>query len=266
MAAGPHVAPSATRRTFDYWALRYRRAWRRSLAPSLVVPALYLVVVGVVLGGLVDRSPEAAAQLGSTPYLAFVAPAVVAVAALLVASGEATFPVLGAVQTTHTYAAMLATPLRVVDVVAGQLLWIALRVGVVCGALLVVVVALGAARSPGVVLVLPVALLVGVTFAAWLSAFSVTQRHDAAILGWMRLGAVPLQLFSGVLFPIDALPGALRALIACTPLWHGVELSRQLSLGTATATSVLVHGGYLVVAAGAGVAVAVRAFRWRLVG
>jgi lipooligosaccharide transport system permease protein len=49
----------------------------------------------------------------------------------------------------------------------------------------------------------------------------------------MRLGIIPLFLFSGTFFPLEQLPAGLRPVAWVTPLWHGVELCRGLTTGEA---------------------------------
>ena len=47
----------------------------------------------------------------------------------------------------------------------------------------------------------------------------------------MRLGILPLFLFSGTFFPISELPNWLEPLAVLSPLWHGVELARAATTG-----------------------------------
>jgi len=80
----------------------------------------------------------------------------------------------------------------------------------------------------------------------------------------MRFLMIPLFLFSGTFFPITQLPAWLRPLAYVTPLWHGVELCRTLSLGTADLGGAAVHVAYLLAFALAGCLVAQRTYRKRL--
>jgi lipooligosaccharide transport system permease protein len=75
---------------------------------------------------------------------------------------------------------------------------------------------------------------------------------------------VPMFLFSGTFFPIEELPDALEPVAYVTPLWHGVDLARELSLGTAGLGAGLLHAGYLAAWVLAGTAVAAITFRRRL--
>jgi lipooligosaccharide transport system permease protein len=258
----PVAAPPALRVT-AYFARAYRRTWRASVVTTFLNPVLYLAAMGVGLGHFVNRGGHQS-LLGGVSYLQFVAPALAAVTAATTAAGEATYPVMGALRWLKTYFAMLATPLRVGDVLAGHLAWMAARVAAAVGAYLVVMAVFGTTPSWETVAVLPVGVLVGLAFAAPLTAFSAAQENDNSFSLIFRLGLVPLFLFSGVFFPISVLPAGLRVVAYATPLWHGVALCRSLTLGRATAGPAAVHVAYLVAAAGLGAAVAHRTFARRM--
>jgi lipooligosaccharide transport system permease protein len=225
-------------------------------------PVLYLAALGVGLGALVDRSDPG--SLDGVAYLTFVAPGLLAATAMQVAAGEAGQPVRGAVQWTKAYHAMLATPLDVSDVLRGHLLWILSRIATSCAVYAGVMAAFGAFDSPWAALALPVAVLTGMAFAAPIAAFAVTQDRDVGFAVLSRFVVVPMFMFSGTFFPIDELPGALRLIAYVTPLWHGVDLARELCLGTAGVGASLLHAGYLGAWVVAGTAAAATTYRRRL--
>lgn len=255
------VPPSL--RTVGYFARAYRRTWRASIVTTFVTPVLYLTAMGVGLGSFVNKGGHTA-SLGGVSYLQFVAPALAATTAATIAASEATFPVMGAIKWTKTYFAMLATPLRVADVLAGHMTWIAIRAGTAVTAYLVVMAAFGTTESPASIGVLPVGVLVGMAFATPLAAFSATQENDSSLSLVFRLGIIPLFLFSGVFFPISQLPVGLRVIAYMTPLWHGVDLCRQLTFGQVDAVSCALHLLYLTALAGIGSILASRVYHARL--
>jgi lipooligosaccharide transport system permease protein len=249
-------------REFRFWLTDYRRTWRSSIYSSLLNPLLYLGAMGLGLGTLVDR--HGTASLGGVRYVVFLAPALLAATAMQTAIHECTFPVFGSVKWNKTYQAAAASPLRPADVFHGHLLFVTMRLTMNCAIFLAVAAALGAVTTPWLALALPVAVLTGVTFAAPVEAWSVTRNRDASFAMIFRFGMIPLLLFSGTFFPVTQLPAWIRPLAYVTPLWHGVTLCRQLSLGTATLGGALVHVAYLAAVAVAGVLVGNRAYRWRL--
>lgn len=257
------VTIPAPLRAVEYFALAYRRTWRGSIMTTFVTPVLYLAAMGVGLGSFVNKGGNAAA-LGHQSYLHFVAPALAAATAAQTATSEATFPVMGAIKWTRTYYAMIATPLRIVDVLVSHLTWIAIRVAMAVGAYLIVMAAFGATPSLDAIAVFPVGILIGMAFAAPLAGFAATQENDGSLSLVFRLGLIPLFLFSGVFFPISQLPQGVRFIAYVTPLWHGVDLCRQLTLGHVSLGAAIGHLAYLVGLTAAGVFVAYRTFVWKL--
>jgi len=258
------VGVQATMRSLEYWLFKYRRTWRGSLVSTFANPLLYLAAMGVGLGSLVNRS-AGASQLGGVPYLAFIAPGMLAAAAMQIASGEATYPVMGSIKWLKTYHAMLATPLGTGDVLRGHLSYMAVRLTIASSAFLVVMAMFGAVHSPLGVLALPAAVLTGLAFATPITAFAATRENDSAFALLYRLGIVPMFLFSAVFFPLDRLPALLRPVAYATPLWHGVDLCRGLTLGTGlTAGRAALHVTYLALLTAAGYAAARVSYRKEL--
>lgn len=250
-------------RVTGYMARAYGRTWRASIMTTFVNPVLYLLAMGVGLGSFINKSAGHAA-LGHQTYLHFVAPALAATAAATTAASESMFPIMGAIKWQRTYYAMLATPLRVGDVLAGHLTWIGLRIATAVASYLIVMACFGTIFSYQAIAILPVGILTGAAFAAPMAAFAATQDTDAGFSLVFRLGVVPLFLFSGVFFPLAQLPVGLRVIAWVTPLWNGVALCRPLAAGTVTATGLVGHLAYFVTVIGAGLVAARVTFRRRL--
>jgi lipooligosaccharide transport system permease protein len=235
--------------------------WRGSVVSSVLNPVLYLTALGVGLGKLVNNGAH---PLGVS-YVSYVAPGLLAAVAMQIASFESTYPVMAAIRWTRTYHAMLATPLRIRDVMVGHQLYFASRVAASTGIYLVALAAFGALHSTYAILAWPAAILIGLAFSAPIAAFSAWAPKDSYFASLFRFGIVPLFLFSGTFFPITRLPQGLRQLAYATPLWHGVDLARHLTLGTATWGLSLIHVVYLLAFAGVGLVAAERTYTRRLV-
>ncbi len=267
---GTERAPAADRglptppalRALRYWVYQYKRTWKGSITTSFLYPVLYLAAMGLGLGSLIDRH---VGSVDHVRYLVYLAPGLLAATAMQIGGTEATYPVMGAIKWQRTYFAMLATPLRLVDVVLGHLSWIALRLVTVSVIYLGVMVAFGTVLSPWALLAAPAGVLTGLAFATPIAAFSATQQREAAFTTIYRMALVPLFLFSGTFFPVAQLPGWLQAVADVTPLYHGVSLCRDQALGQLHAGADVVHGAYLLALAGAGVGAALVTFRRRLV-
>jgi lipooligosaccharide transport system permease protein len=250
-------------RAFEYWAYQYRRTWTANVVSTVANPVIFLAAMGLGLGTLVDRSRPGGVD--GVAYLVFLAPGLLAATAMQIGVAESTYPVMAAIKWNKVYLAMLATPLRVADVLVGHLLWIAVRVCSGCAVYLGVMTAFGAVRSPLALLAVPAALLTGLAFVTPVMAYAAGGDNDARFASLFRFGVTPLFLFSGTFFPIGQLPWALQKLAYVTPLWHGVDLCRTLTLGTATAGGTAVHVAYLAAWAAVGTWAAHRIYRRALV-
>ena len=249
--------PHPARRAFEYWWVQHKQWWRTGLLISFLTPALYLGAMGYGVGGLVDDG-NGRAILHGQGYLEFLAPGLLAAVAMQTAMGESSWPIGNVVRWSRQYHAMISTPLRPRDVVAGQLYFVGFRVSVTAAAFLLVGAAYGAWSSWWVVLGLPAAVLCGLAHAAPTAAFSVGRKHDHAYAALQRFVTIPLFLFSGAFFPVSQLPGALETAAYATPMWHAVSLCRDLSGGSAELLVSVGHVGYLVLWLIAGALWAVR--------
>jgi lipooligosaccharide transport system permease protein len=249
-------------RSYELWLAQYRRIWRGTLVTTIVTPTLYLAALGVGLGTLVNRASNAP---GGGDYLDFVAPGLLAAAAMQIAAQESSWPVLAAIRWTRTYFAQLATPLGVQHILVGHQLFVVTRVAVSGAAYLVVVAAFGGVHSPLAALVPLVAILIGLAFSAPVAAFAAQAKNDSSFNPLFRFGIFPMFLFSGTFFPVTRLPPLLEWLAYATPLWHGVVLCRDLMLGEANVLPDLAHAGYLALWATVGFWLALKTYRRRLV-
>ncbi len=249
-------------RQLRFWLTNYRRTWRGSIYSSVLNPVLYLGAMGVGLGSLVNA--HGTASLGGVSYLTFLAPGLMAAAAMQTAMGESTYPVFGSVKWLKTYQAAAATPLRPADLFHGHLMFTTLRLAMNSVVFLAIMAAFGAARSAWVLACLPAAVLTGLAFATPIEAYAMTCKKDSSFALLFRFGVIPLFLFSGTFFPITSLPAAVRPLAYLTPLWHGVALCRSLSLGTAQPGQTALHVGYLLAVTAAGIYAGNLTYRRRL--
>lgn len=251
-------------RLVDYWLIVYKRTWKGTAITSFVSPFLYIVAMGVLLGGFVTADP--ARLEGAPSYLAYVAPGMVASQAMTTVFGEVTYPVMAMVKWQKIYYSMTATPLAIRDIILAQLGFVMFRVLVSCGVFLVVLAPFGVFESVwGTLLVLPVQLLLGLAFATPIFAFSAGLQDESAFSLIFRLGMIPLTLFSGTFFPIANLGPVMETIAKVTPLWQGVHLSRMLVLGDVDWGWAAVHVAYLAVCAALGWRWAVRRLTRRLI-
>ena len=246
-------------RVFEHRFLQYRRTFRSSIFSSFLSPIMFLTAMGLGLGAYVSDS----AAIGGVPYLVFLAPGLLAATAMQSASFEATFPIMGGLVWNRIYHAMYATPISPRDIALGNLAWIVARLTLITTTFTLVIVLFGAAESPLIVFAIPAAVLTGMAFAGPIAAFSATQKTPARFAAIFRFGITPLFLFSGTFFPISTLPAPLEFVAWLTPLWHGVTLCRDLTLGTVSPDDLL-HLAYLLACVTAGLVSARVTYRRRL--
>jgi lipooligosaccharide transport system permease protein len=237
------MATPLTVRVVEHQAQIFRRFWRGSATFYVLNPVLFLAAIGFGLGGLVQ---ESTGSVGGVPYDAFVAPGLLAASAMLGATAESMWPVMAGTKWVRTFHAMVATPVRPADVYAGVVVWTTVRSAVGASIFLIVAAVLGAVLSPWGVLAIPAAALCATAFAAPLTAFSATQETDARFPVILRIGVMPLFLFSGTFFPVSQLPEVLQRLSWLSPLWHGVELCRGAMTGSIDFFPAVAHVAVLV--------------------
>lgn len=256
--------PELVLRAFAYWMAQYRRTWRGTSVSTVLEPLGFLAAMGLGLGLLVDRG-TGSATLPDVGYLEWIAPGLLAATAMQAASFESSYPVMGAIRWNKQYHGMLATPLRVVDVLAGHLLFVAFRLTITTSVFLMIMAVFGAVGSPWAVLAMPAAVLTGMAYAPAIFAFSATLKDNTGFAMLFRFGIMPMFLFSGTFFPIDQLPVWMQPLAWVTPLWHGVELCRDAATGTAPGWLGVVHLAVLLTYIGVGWLLARASFTRRLV-
>jgi lipooligosaccharide transport system permease protein len=231
----------------------YRRQWYLFLT-GLVEPALYLLSIGVGVGGLVGKVPAPGGEL--VDYKTFVAPGLMAAAAMNGAVLDTTFNFFFKFKYAHTFDAMLATPLRVRDVAYGEMTWALLRGALYSAAFLVTMAIVGLVHSWWALLAVPAGLLIGAAFAG-AGIAGTTFMRSWIDFDYVNLALIPMFLFSAVFFPISQYPEVVQWVVRVTPLYQGVVLERALILGHVE-WSLLLNAAYLAVMAWLGVRVATR--------
>lgn len=248
-------------RALERELLVFARTWRGNAFTAIVQPMLFLLAMGIGLGDLVDEG-AGSSTVGIT-YLEFVAPGLLAASALLAVSGEALWGVMGGVKWMGQFKGMVATPMTPGDVYGGLVMSAGVRAGAAAVAFLVVAALLGGVASFWAPLAVVAAVLLAMATMAALSAYAVRKEDDSTFPLIMRLGVIPLFLFSGTFFPVDQLPSAIQPVAFISPLWHGVEVARDAMTGGLDAWTLL-HAGVLVALVAVAVPFGVRGFERRL--
>jgi lipooligosaccharide transport system permease protein len=240
-------------RLIERHARAYRHAWL-VFASGVFEPLFYLLSLGLGLGVLVGKVPGPGGHY--LPYRDFVAPGLLAVSSMNGAMYDSTFNVFFRLKYAKLYDAVLATPMRPAQVALGEIGWALLRGTIYAAAFTLVMLALGLVHSPWAVLAVPVAVLIGFAFAA-LGMTGTTYMRSWQDFDYVILASMPLFLFSGTFYPLGVYPRPVQVIVECTPLYQGVVLLRDLTVGV-VGPDLLWRAAYLAVLGLAGLYVAGR--------
>jgi lipooligosaccharide transport system permease protein len=232
------------RRLVERNIMVYRHQWI-IIFSGVFEPIFYLLGIGLGIGGIVGEIP--AVFVGGrtdVSYLAYVAPALVATAAMNGAVFETIFNVFFKLNYAKTYDGVLSTPMGVRDIAVGETIFALMRGAVYAVAFVAIMLALGLVESFWAILAIPAALLVGAAFAA-LGLSAVTMMRSWADFAYIELMTLPMFLFSATFVPLEEYPQPVQWALPLTPLYHGVDLIRKLTLGN-VGWDVLIHVAYLL--------------------
>ena len=235
------------------------------IAFGLGNPVLYLFSVGLGVGALVDQSVGPNGVDGVS-YLMFLAPALLATAAIQAAMDETSFPTLQGFVWDKSFFAMNSTQLSGGQIVNGIMIASMFRCLFTVFIYEAVLLAFGAIPWSTVIPLAFASMLAGWAFAiVMLAGISFVKRDDGvfAIIG--RFVVTPLFMFSGTFYPLESLPIWLQPVGWISPLWHAADLGRFLSYGKAVEPWLVgVHYGYFIVMVAVGTIIGIRQFNRRL--
>lgn len=219
----------ATEREVRVW----RHSWRGNAVTLVIEPLLFLVAMGIGLGGLVDESTgELTTRTASDiTYLAFVTPGLLVASAMLAVASSALWGVMAGIKWMGQYRSMVHTAMTPGDVFGGLVAFHGLKAGFGAALFLIVATALGGVASPWAMLAVLVAVIGGATTMAALGGYAAGKDNDFTFPLVMRLGIMPLFLLSGTFFPVEQLPDALQPLCWLSPLFHAAEAARMATTG-----------------------------------
>jgi lipooligosaccharide transport system permease protein len=220
--------PKLSNRVWKVW-MRDRdvflKTYKTNFLPPLLEPVLYLLALGLGLGGFVQL-------INGEPYIQFIAPALVAVSMMFSSFYECTFGSFVRMYFQKTFDAIIATPVNIEEVITGEILWGATKSLINSSLVLGVIFAFGLAPSPFLLLIPPVSFLMGLLFASIAMCFTAIVPNIDSFSYPNFLFITPMFLLSGTFFPLAAMPEFLQvAAQLFLPLTNAVALTRALALG-----------------------------------
>jgi len=228
--------PKLTRNVWKVWRRNFdvfMKTIRVNFLPSLIEPLLYLLALGLGLGGFVQ-------PIEGVPYVNFIAPALVAISIMYGSFFECTYASFVRMYFQKTFDAIIATPVSVEEVIAGELIWGATRATINSTTVLAVVAAFGLVSSPLFLLVPLLAFLGGLLFSSIAMCFTAVASNIDFFNYPAFLLVTPMFLLSGTFFPLSTLPLAVQTGVQIfLPLTHVVSITRGLVLGSVEASLLL---------------------------
>jgi lipooligosaccharide transport system permease protein len=190
-------------------------------------PVIYLFAVGLGIGALINRDVD------GVSYLAFIAPALLASAAIGAAMDECIFPLMEGFIWVKSFWTVSATQITPRQIAIGIWLSAVIRAAGTVALYLAVLLAFGAVPLSAAPALFITALLAGIGFgAAMLAATAYMVEDDQFFTVVARFIVMPMFLFSGTFYPLTSLPIYLQWIGWISPLWHATDLGRFLAYGS----------------------------------
>ena len=240
------------RRNFLVW----RKLAAESVTGNILEPLFYLVGFGFGFGAMLP-------EVDGVRYVAYLAGGTIVYSTMLAASFETSYSGFSRMHVQRTWEGILNAPVTLEDVVFAEWVWAASKSFLSGMAVLLVAIALGLAQSWTMVLIIPLAFLVGLAFSGLGLIMTALARSYDFFTYWFTLGLTPMMLLSGVFYPVSNMPAWLGAIANALPLTHAVDLGRPLLLGR-WPDAPLLHVAVLAIYGVAGFWVAMLLFRRRL--
>jgi lipooligosaccharide transport system permease protein len=220
--------PKLSYRVWKVWSRNkdvFMKTYKTNFLPSLLEPILYLLALGLGLGGFVQ-------PINGESYIQFIAPALVAVSMMYSSFYECTYASYARMYFQKTFDAIIATPITIEEVITGEILWGATKSLINSSIVLVVILVFGLIPSPLFLLIPPVSFLVGLLFSAIAMCFTAITPNIDAFNYPSFLFITPMFLLSGTFFPLTTLPEILQIIAQIfLPLTNAVNVTRSLALG-----------------------------------
>ncbi len=230
-AAGAQNVWRAPELSMRWWPvfLRNMLVWRKLAIPSLVgniaEPLMWLVAFGYGMGALVGKITVDGVPV---PYILFLASGSICMSAMNAASFEALYSAFSRMHVQKTWDGIMNAPVNLDDIVMAEMLWAAFKSLFTVTAILGVMLGLGISYSPKLLVAWPVLLGVGITFSCIALIFNALAKGYDFFTYYFTLFLTPMMFLSGIFFPLDQLPVAVRVVSSWLPLTNAVDLVRPL--------------------------------------
>lgn len=219
--------------------INFRSYWRSATFSATVEPTVYLLAFGLGFGALVN-------EVGGLEYIQFVGTGSVATAVLFSAAFGAMYGSFIKREFQRTYDAILSTPVDTEELVTAEILWTGARAGIYGCVPVLVAMLFGLDPAFGMLLIPIIGMVAGFGWAAFGTTISASASSIENFSYVQSAVLTPLFLTAGTFFPLDELPRGIEIAAYFNPLYHCVELVRDVTFGIDLGPDLLHFGALLL--------------------
>ena len=207
---------------FSVWKRNFL-VWKKLALPSMIGnlldPLFYMLALGYGLGSFID-------EINNISYIAFIATGTVCYGTLNSATFEILYSTFSRMHVQKSWDAILITPVRMIDIVNGEILWATTKSVLSGSAIMLVMFALNILNLKQMFFIFPLIILIGVTFACMGFVITSVSKSYDFFMYYFTLVITPMLLISGVFFPTEKMPIIIQKVSEFLPLKNAIDIVR----------------------------------------
>ena len=207
---------------FSVWKRNFL-VWKKLALPSMIGnlldPLFYMLALGYGLGSFID-------EINNISYIAFIATGTVCYGTLNSATFEILYSTFSRMHVQKSWDAILITPVRMIDIVNGEILWATTKSVLSGSAIMLVMFALNILNLKQIFFIFPLIILIGVTFSCMGFVITSVSKSYDFFMYYFTLVITPMLLISGVFFPTEKMPIIIQKVSEFLPLKNAIDIVR----------------------------------------
>ena len=207
---------------FSVWKRNFL-VWKKLALPSMIGnlldPLFYMLALGYGLGSFID-------EINNISYIAFIATGTVCYGTLNSATFEILYSTFSRMHVQKSWDAILITPVRMIDIVNGEILWATTKSVLSGSAIMLVMFALNILNLKQMFFIFPLIILIGVTFSCMGFVITSVSKSYDFFMYYFTLVITPMLLISGVFFPTEKMPIIIQEVSEFLPLKNAIDIVR----------------------------------------
>ena len=207
---------------FSVWKRNFL-VWKKLALPSMIGnlldPLFYMLALGYGLGSFID-------EINNISYIAFIATGTVCYGTLNSATFEILYSTFSRMHVQKSWDAILITPVRMIDIVNGEILWATTKSVLSGSAIMLVMFALNILSLKQMFFIFPLIILIGITFSCMGFVITSVSKSYDFFMYYFTLVITPMLLISGVFFPTEKMPIIIQKVSEFLPLKNAIDIVR----------------------------------------